>query len=84
MSHLLRDLAPITDEGWQQIDDEARRSLTLHLAARRLVDFVGPLGWDHAAIADGRVEESARRRLTEWRRRCARFSLSWSSAPASL
>jgi uncharacterized linocin/CFP29 family protein len=56
MSHLLRDLAPITDEGWQQIDDEARRSLTLHLAARRIVDFVGPLGWDHAAIADGRVE----------------------------
>jgi uncharacterized linocin/CFP29 family protein len=56
MNHLARELAPITDAGWQQIDDEARRSLKLHLTARGLVDFVGPLGWDHAAVSLGRVE----------------------------
>jgi len=56
MSHLMRELAPVTDEGWQQIDDEARRSVTLHLAGRRLVDFIGPLGWGYAAVHLGRVE----------------------------
>jgi len=30
--------------------------LELHLAARRLVDFEGPLGWEHSAIDLGRVE----------------------------
>jgi uncharacterized linocin/CFP29 family protein len=58
MGHLFRDLAPLTDEGWQQIDDEARRSLKLHLAGRRLVDFVGPLGWEHDAVGIGRVERA--------------------------
>jgi uncharacterized linocin/CFP29 family protein len=56
MSHLMRDLAPITDAGWQQIEDEASRTLKLHLAGRRLVDFVGPLGWVHDAVTVGRVE----------------------------
>ena len=46
MNHLLRELAPITDEAWEQIDAEARRSLKHYLAARRLMDFEGPLGWD--------------------------------------
>ena len=39
MNHLMRELAPVTDAAWAQIDDEAARSLTLYLAARRLVDF---------------------------------------------
>jgi uncharacterized linocin/CFP29 family protein len=59
MNHLLRGLAPITDEAWTLIDDEARRSLKLHLAGRRLVDFVGPLGWQHAAVSEGRAEAIA-------------------------
>ncbi len=57
MNHLLRDLAPVPDEAWMQIDDEARRSLKHHLAARRLVDFSGPLGWEQSSVAVGRVEE---------------------------
>jgi uncharacterized linocin/CFP29 family protein len=54
--HLLRAHAPITDEGWQRIDDEARERLTPGLAARRLVDFKGPLGWDYSATNLGRVD----------------------------
>jgi uncharacterized linocin/CFP29 family protein len=56
MNHLLRELAPITDGAWEQIDDEARRSLKHYLAARRLVDFEGPLGWETSAIGLGRIE----------------------------
>ena len=50
MTHLLRGHAPITDAGWQRIDDEARERLTPGLAARRLVDFLGPHGWEYSAV----------------------------------
>jgi uncharacterized linocin/CFP29 family protein len=57
MDHLLRELAPISDEAWQQIDDEARTRLSAHLSARRLVDLDGPHGWDHSARNSGHVQE---------------------------
>jgi uncharacterized linocin/CFP29 family protein len=56
VNHLLRDLAPISNEAWDLIDEEARRSLKHYLAARRLVDFAGPLGWQASAVDLGRVE----------------------------
>jgi uncharacterized linocin/CFP29 family protein len=56
VNHLLRDLGPVPDEAWVLIDEEARRSLKHYLAARRLVDFVGPLGWQASAVDLGRVE----------------------------
>lgn len=56
MNNLLRGLAPIAPEAWAQIDNEAKRTLKRMLAARRLVDFSGPLGWDVSALSDGRVE----------------------------
>jgi uncharacterized linocin/CFP29 family protein len=56
VNHLMRELAPINDEAWSQIDAEATRSLTHFLAARRLVDFTGPLGWGHSALEIGRVD----------------------------
>jgi len=55
MNHLLRELAPISAAGWKQIDAEARQRLGAHLAARRIVDVVGPHGWDHSAVDLGRV-----------------------------
>jgi len=55
MNHLLRDAAPISDAAWKEIDREIRERLVPSLAARRLVDFAGPAGWDHAAVAIGRV-----------------------------
>jgi uncharacterized linocin/CFP29 family protein len=55
MSHLLREHAPLTEASWQLIDDEARERLTPALAARRLVDFGGPHGWEYSATNLGRV-----------------------------
>ena len=56
MNQLLRELAPIASEGWKLIEEEATRTLKLKLAARKLVDFKGPLGWEAAAVNLGRVE----------------------------
>src|SRR4051794_23306110 len=55
MNHLLRDLAPISEAGWALLDEEARQRTTPALAARRLVDFPGPHGWQHSATDLGRV-----------------------------
>jgi uncharacterized linocin/CFP29 family protein len=55
MDHLMRQKAPITAEAWAEIDDEARRSLSNYLAARKLVDFSGPHGWEYSSVATGRL-----------------------------
>ncbi|HUH80469.1 MAG TPA: family 1 encapsulin nanocompartment shell protein [Solirubrobacteraceae bacterium] len=55
MNHLLRGLAPISESGWQMLDREARDRLAPALAARRLVDFSGPHGWEHSATNIGRT-----------------------------
>lgn len=57
MNHLLRSLAPITEEAWQRLDDEARDRLAPALAARKLVDYSGPHGWRHSATELGRTVE---------------------------
>ena len=56
MSHLLRAHAPISDRGWELIDEEAKDRLTPGMASRRLVDFSGPHGWELASVTLGRVE----------------------------
>jgi len=56
MNHLLRGIAPITDRGWELLEDEARQQLVSGLAARKLVDFSGPRGWEHSATNLGRIE----------------------------
>src|SRR5439155_11064462 len=55
MNHLLRGLAPISDPGWQLLESEAKARLTPPLAARKLVDFSGPHGWQHSATNLGRT-----------------------------
>jgi uncharacterized linocin/CFP29 family protein len=55
MNHLLRSQAPISDAGWTLLDEEARERLTPPLAARKLVDFSGPHGWDYSATNLGRT-----------------------------
>jgi uncharacterized linocin/CFP29 family protein len=59
LSHLLREHAPIADAGWRLLDAEARERLAPALAARKLVDFSGPHGWDYSATNLGRAEELA-------------------------
>jgi uncharacterized linocin/CFP29 family protein len=58
MNHLLRELAPIGSAAWAEIEEEATRSLTHYLAARKLVDFTGPLGWDAFGVPTGRTAEA--------------------------
>jgi uncharacterized linocin/CFP29 family protein len=60
MDHLLRNKAPISSDAWQAIDDEAKSRLTTYLAARKLVDFVGPHGWSYPATNLGRVTKIAK------------------------
>ena len=59
MDHLRRGLSPVTDEGWEAIDAEATRTLRHYLAARPLVGFDSPAGWDKSAHNLGRVEPVA-------------------------
>jgi uncharacterized linocin/CFP29 family protein len=56
MSHLLREHAPITEAAWRLVDQEARERLTPALAARKLVDFAGPRGWEASATNLGRTQ----------------------------
>jgi uncharacterized linocin/CFP29 family protein len=53
--HLRRHLAPLSDLAWERVDAEAARTLRHYLAARPLVEFSGPRGWDHSAEPLGRV-----------------------------
>ena len=61
MDLLKRELAPITSEAWQQIDEEAKRVLELHLAGRKLVDFSGPHGWKLGARQHRSARSGSRR-----------------------
>jgi uncharacterized linocin/CFP29 family protein len=58
--HLFRNHAPITAAAWGAIEADVKPRLVAHLAARKLVDFEGPLGWDHAATSLGRTRPIAR------------------------
>jgi uncharacterized linocin/CFP29 family protein len=55
MNHLLRSHAPISDAAWKLLDQEAGDHLKVGLAARKLVDFSGPHGWDYSATNLGRT-----------------------------
>lgn len=56
MDLLKRQLAPILPEAWAAIDAEAKPVLELNLAGRKLFDFDGPHGWQHAAVNTGRLD----------------------------
>lgn len=56
MNNLHRKLAPVSSAAWEQIEEEAKRTLKLRLAGRKLVDFTGPLGADASAVNLGRSE----------------------------
>jgi uncharacterized linocin/CFP29 family protein len=55
VNNLLRSHAPLTDEAWSLIDDEARQRLSPALAARKLVSFSGPYGWQYSSTNVGRT-----------------------------
>lgn len=55
MNNLHRELAPISDEAWAQIEDEVSRTLKRYLAARRVVDLQGPAGTVLSAVGTGHL-----------------------------
>lgn len=57
MNNLHRELAPISDAAWAQIEEEASRTLKRHLAARRVVDVQGPKGVAFPAVGTGHLFE---------------------------
>jgi uncharacterized linocin/CFP29 family protein len=55
MNNLHRELAPISDAAWAEIEEEATRTLKRYLAARRVVDVLGPGGVALPAIGTGHL-----------------------------
>jgi uncharacterized linocin/CFP29 family protein len=59
MDNLHRDLAPISDAAWADLEDEARRTFKRHIAARRIVDVPEPGGPELAGVGSGRLQDVA-------------------------
>jgi uncharacterized linocin/CFP29 family protein len=59
MNNLHRELAPISDAAWTQIEEEASRTLKRYLAGRRVVDLQGPGGVALAAVGTGHLQDIA-------------------------
>ncbi len=55
MNNLHRELAPISDAAWSEIEAEARRTFTARAAARRVVDMPEPAGFELSAIGTGHI-----------------------------
>jgi uncharacterized linocin/CFP29 family protein len=55
VNNLHRELAPISDAAWDQIEEEARQTFTQWVAGRRVVDVEGPAGAELSAVGTGHV-----------------------------
>jgi uncharacterized linocin/CFP29 family protein len=55
MNNLHRELAPISEAAWAQIEEEATRTLKRYLAGRRVVDVNGPGGVALSAVGTGHL-----------------------------
>jgi uncharacterized linocin/CFP29 family protein len=55
MNNLHRELAPISDAAWAQIEEETKRTLKRYLAGRRVVDVPSPGGIDLPGVATGHL-----------------------------
>jgi uncharacterized linocin/CFP29 family protein len=59
MNNLQRELAPISDAAWAQIEQEAARTLKRNLAGRRVVDVQAPAGTALSAVGTGHLRAIA-------------------------
>jgi len=59
MNNLHRELAPISDAAWADIEEEVTRTLKRHLAGRRVVDVHGPSGVGLSAVGTGHLQTIA-------------------------
>jgi len=56
MNNLHRELAPISAAAWADLEAEARRTFTVNVAARRVVDVAEPAGPELAAVNTGHLD----------------------------
>jgi uncharacterized linocin/CFP29 family protein len=59
MNNLHRELAPISDAAWAQIEEEASRTFKRYLAGRRVVDVHTPGGTGLSAVGTGHLRTIA-------------------------
>ena len=59
MNNLHRELAPISDSAWAQIEAETSRTLKRYLAGRRVVDVKGPAGLTLSGVGTGHLHTIA-------------------------
>jgi uncharacterized linocin/CFP29 family protein len=59
MNNLHRELAPISDAAWSEIEEETSRTLKRYLAGRRVVDVQGPGGVALSAVGTGHLRNVA-------------------------
>jgi uncharacterized linocin/CFP29 family protein len=57
MNNLHRELAPISAAAWASIEQEARRTFTLHLAGRRVIDVTEPGDEVLSAVGTGHLTD---------------------------
>ncbi len=56
MNNLHRELAPVSDAAWADLEEEARRTFKRHVAARRIVDVPEPGGVALAGVGTGHLD----------------------------
>src|SRR3569833_3726079 len=59
MNNLHRELAPVSEGAWDQIVEEAPRTLKRYFAGRRVVDMPAPGGAVLAAVGTGHLHQIA-------------------------
>ena len=57
MNNLHRELAPISDAAWAQIEEETTRTFKRHLAGRRVVDVQGRQVSGLSAVGTGHLRK---------------------------
>ncbi|MDX3095755.1 family 1 encapsulin nanocompartment shell protein [Streptomyces sp. ME01-24h] len=56
MNNLHRELAPVSEAAWDDLEEEARRTFKRHVAARRIVDVPEAAGPEFAGVNTGHLD----------------------------
>jgi uncharacterized linocin/CFP29 family protein len=56
MDILKKELAPLSAQAWEELEERAAQVLRSRLSARRVIRVVGPKGWAYTAVPEGRLD----------------------------
>ncbi len=65
MDILRKSLAPISDQAWEEINEDAKNTLETALSARKFIDVDGPKGLDFAAVPVGHLKIPSKQEKNE-------------------